>query len=402
MSVSSVSMWKNRSFVVLLFTTAAVLFGGQVNMFLLPLLLYELTQSSVAMAAMRAMEMLPLLLLGMWVGVIVDRVHKQRFQQLSILIQMLLLIVLFVLLKLGIAYVWTFLLTGFLLSLWNYCFENLRVSMMRLVLPKEALTSANASFTFLSTFITILGPLLGSLLLILASMTNGLLFSIAMFFLALVLSYSLPMKNNDPPVKPQSILLDLKEGWQHLKGNRTLWHMTLFYMVMNGTCGLFSSVLIFHLKDTLILTNTQVGILLMIMGIGGLAGSLLVGKLRKVLGVGKLFGLSIFGTAAGIFAMTGSTPSLVAEGPALFVYGMSTTMMAIVIWSYRQESTPKALIGRITGITGTFFRMISPIFMFSAGFLADWTNTTVCFLAAGVLSGGVVLVYLMHPLRKVV
>ncbi|UFJ40761.1 MFS transporter [Brevibacillus humidisoli] len=403
MNVSNIALWKNSSFFALFIMTAMVLFGGTVNTFLLPLLLYELTRSSIAMAAMRAMEMLPLLLAGLWVGVMVDRVNKRHLQRLSLWSQILLLLILFISIKLGKASPSMFVMIVFFLSLWNYCFENLRVSMMRIILPKEELTAANASFSFLSTSITILGPIIGSLILFLATMPDGLLFSIAMFGLALILSHALPIPDKGaPPAPSQSVWLDLKQGWRNLRSNVILWHMTLFYMVMNGTCGLFSSVLIFHLKDTLQLSHTDVAVLLSIMGAGGLAGSLAVGKWRRELGTGKLFGLSILGTTLVFFAMACPASSLVLEAVSLFGYGLSTTVMSILIWSFRQESTPKELIGRITGMTGTFFRMLSPFFMFAAGFLADWAHSTTCFLTAGVVSGGCWLAYLLQPLRKAV
>jgi hypothetical protein len=50
----------------------------------MPLILYELTQSAAAMTAMRAVELLPNLLLAMFIGVWVDRIDRGLWARLAI------------------------------------------------------------------------------------------------------------------------------------------------------------------------------------------------------------------------------------------------------------------------------------------------------------------------------
>ena len=47
--ISDSSIWKNRNFVILIFTGFLLSFGGRVYELALPLIIYELTESSVAM-----------------------------------------------------------------------------------------------------------------------------------------------------------------------------------------------------------------------------------------------------------------------------------------------------------------------------------------------------------------
>lgn len=69
-----ISIWRSRPFVILFSSAFFVAFGGQIYNLALPLLVYELTQSSQMMGWMRAVEFLPNLLLALFIGVWVDRV----------------------------------------------------------------------------------------------------------------------------------------------------------------------------------------------------------------------------------------------------------------------------------------------------------------------------------------
>ena len=76
---SASSIWQHKNFVILLSTGFLLSFGSRVYELALPLIIYELTQSSVAMGTMRAIQFLPILLFGMAIGVFVDRADKKRW-----------------------------------------------------------------------------------------------------------------------------------------------------------------------------------------------------------------------------------------------------------------------------------------------------------------------------------
>ncbi len=65
----SPSIWKSSSFIVLFSTAFFVAFGSKIYDRALPLLVYELTESSEMMGWMRAVEFLPNLLLALFIGV---------------------------------------------------------------------------------------------------------------------------------------------------------------------------------------------------------------------------------------------------------------------------------------------------------------------------------------------
>ncbi|WP_289141645.1 hypothetical protein [uncultured Brevibacillus sp.] len=66
------SIWRNRPFLILFFTSAFLACGAKVYELALPLILYDMTQSPVTMTTMKSIEFLPNLLLAMFIGVLVD------------------------------------------------------------------------------------------------------------------------------------------------------------------------------------------------------------------------------------------------------------------------------------------------------------------------------------------
>lgn len=72
-----ISIWRSPAFMILLGAGAVMALGNKIYELALPLILYDLTKSSVVMSTMRGIEYLPNLLLAMFIGVLVDRVHKK-------------------------------------------------------------------------------------------------------------------------------------------------------------------------------------------------------------------------------------------------------------------------------------------------------------------------------------
>jgi hypothetical protein len=85
---------------------------------------------------------------------------------------------------------------------------------------------------------------------------------------------------------------------------------------------------------------------------------------------------------------------------SLFISGMFGLIQSVCIWTFRQESTPAHLIGRVSGITGSMFKLGMPFAIFGSGFVAESLSPSVVFLCAAVLYAGILAVYRFLPLRR--
>ncbi|MFD1737096.1 MFS transporter [Bacillus salitolerans] len=375
------SIWKNVNFIILLLSGSIMTFGSKIYELALPLILYQFTHSAVTMSTMRGIEFLPNLFLAMFIGVFVDRADKKRWTLWSIFLQIILLIILYLSVQYGKPSPILFYICGFLLMTFNYAFINARMSIVKQALPTSMLTSANASFNFVHTFIGIMGPALTGLILMLSSLYTGLLITVIAFSISFFILLLLKTEAEQSVQKKEGFWRELKEGWIELYRNKALWLITLAVIFINSTAGMVDTTVIFFAKDVLDLSNAELGLVLSSAGLGGLIGSFFIGKVRNYFGTGAIVTITtlLIGFSYFILFMASSS-FILAIG--LFFNGLLSTICSVSIWTYRQESTPHHLIGRISGITGSVFKLSMPFAIFSAGWISELINPSHVFMLA--------------------
>ncbi|MGZ0049328.1 MFS transporter [Brevibacillus gelatini] len=391
--VKTESIWKNRNFLLLFFAGMIINLGSRIYELALPLIIYEFTKSSVVMGTMRAVEFLPNLLLGMFIGVWVDRVNRKKFMQISILVQIIVLVLLFALIESGFRHEFLFYTSGFILMASIYGYNNARGSIVKTTIPKDLLISANAKFTFMVTLITLMGPALSGFILMMTELQYGLLITGGALFVGLWIStfiqsdeLTLSTKKNN------SVWKDLREGWIALRQNQILWKITILVIFTNAAESMFSAMLIFYAKDTLRLAQSEVGLVLSCVGLGGLLGSYAIEHLRKRFTTGKILGMSIFLIGCAYFMMFfASNPFIM--GSSVFLEGLFGTIFVITIMTVRQETTEAHIIGRIAGITGSLFKLGMPIAIYSSGWISMYIGTSYVFLTSAFLQLIIFMIY---------
>ncbi|MEY3667650.1 MAG: hypothetical protein RL572_1190 [Pseudomonadota bacterium] len=385
---SPASIWKNRNFMILLTTGFLLSFGARVYELALPLIIYELTQSSVAMGSMRALQFLPILLFGLFIGVFVDRADKKRWMLWSVALQMLLLFGLFLYAQLGPPSHRVFYAAGFTLMMLSYGYINARISSVKWALPTALMTSANAKFTFIQTLMQVMGPAISGAILFLSSLYYGLLITAFTYLCALLVLPRLQLHETPSAPRQPRFWQELREGWQELRANRPLWVLTWFVSFFNATAISFELMIIFYVKDELLWSTARVGIVLSCAGIGGLTGSLAAERLRAALGLGTCLALSLVVLTL-TYSLTGVSSAAWTVGLAMFCCGFMTTLQNICIWAYRHETTAAPLMGRVSGMTGSIFKIGVPLALFGSGLLADVAGARAVFVLCGVVQMGV-------------
>jgi predicted MFS family arabinose efflux permease len=134
-------------------------------------------------------------------------------------------------------------------------------------------------------------------------------------------------------------------------------------------------------------------------GFGGLLGSLAVSRIRNRWGLGRGLAMTIIALAP-VYAITALCRSPWAVGLALFGFGFITTVESILIWSFRHESTPAPLIGRVSGITGSIFKLGMPFAIFGAGWVAEASGAGIVFVMCGVGQAFVFLAFFQSRVMK--
>lgn len=367
------TLWKNKNFLYLWIAFAIGTIGLQMYMVAIPLLIYDMTKSALTMSTMRAIEFLPSVVIGMLVGVLVDRADRKNVMNLMTFIQLCAVGGLLFLLHHEQLVVWHLFLLGFILSAAGYAFSNAQETIIPLIVAKEQLTAANAKISFIYTLLGLIGPGIAGMLI--AAYSYKISFSI--YFVCLFLLLFLVRMIRLRPVEKKaekgrsSILEDLKEGLATLIGNKILLIPTIVITLINFFASLLLGVLIFFVADQLGANEKQIGFMLSMSAVGGLVGSLLIPHLRKRFARGKIFIACLLFDIVSLMIMIFASSWWMA-GIALFIRLIGVTMLNVVSFTIRQEFTPNHLLGRVSGTASTFMKLSLPLGMFLSGLWAEW------------------------------
>lgn len=376
------SIWRNRPFQILFSSTLFVAFAAQIYNLALPLLVYELTQSSEMMGWMRAVEFLPNLLLALFIGVWVDRVDKKRWSQVMLIGQVLMVALSYFAVESLANPLWVLFPAAFVMMACNYGYHNARMSMMKSALDHSVQNTAVARMSALNSFMETVGPVLSGALMLLSAIHNVF---IGVGILLLIAYWQLEKLSLKPALMPkqQSVMAAITEGWRILRAEQNMWLITLAVMVINTTGAVFWIQAIYFAKSELAMSTIEVSYLIAASGIGGLIGSFSADKLRQKIGLGWLLILSISLESVG-FVLPLIAPSLVSLALSFMWISAIGLYSSICIWSYRQEAFDEHCLGRVTGLTGSMFKLLMPVGLASSGYLASAIGVqalfTLCFV----------------------
>ncbi|HEY4552247.1 MAG TPA: MFS transporter [Bacillaceae bacterium] len=393
-------LWTNKNFLLLWGGTTISSFGMQMYIIAIPLLIYDLSQSALAMSAMRAFEFFPNIFIGIIAGVFVDRINRKRIMHWMSLIQVLSMCGIIVLLFSSQLMLWHLYLLGFILSSAGYTFGNAHHSVIPQIVTKDELTSANAKLSFVSTLIQMIGPgLAGALLLTVSySFTLGIyLFCLFVLFLC-VQFFKLP-KEDKIEKKDHSFWKDMKEGIDELLQNKILLTPTITVLFVNFASSLVIGVLVFYVKDKLGSTSAQIGLMYTISAAGGLLAATVVSQIRKRYGRGMIYTCCLLIDFVGMGCLL-FAPTWWAIGVALAIRTFSTTVSNIVYFTIRQEFTPNHLLGRVAGTSSMLMKLTVPFGLFIAGMWAEWLPIRMLFAVSAIIFLLLFIRLWFHSFRK--
>ncbi|MDK9736421.1 MFS transporter [Vibrio sp. D404a] len=377
------SIWKNRTFITLFSSALFVSFASQIYTLALPLLVYELTQSSEWMGWMRAVEFLPNLLLALFIGVWVDRSDKKQWSLMMLLGQAITVLVSYLAVEYLAQPLWLLFPCAFLMMAFNYGYHNARMTIQKSALPHDSQNVATARMSSLGSFMETVGPVMSGAIMLLATIHNVFIGVAALMLLAFW-----QLRKLDITTKPnrhkQSTFGALKEGWQALRQAQQMWLITLAVMVINTTGAVFWIQAIYYAKADLELNSVGVSYLIVASGVGGLIGAFSADKLRRKWGLGWLLIISIGLESLG-FLIPLIAPHQVALIAGFFWVSAVGLYSSICIWSYRQETFDENVLGRVTGITGSLFKLLMPIGLAGSGYLTTLIGIKWVFIGCFVL-----------------
>ena len=333
-------------------------------------LVYSMTQSSLMLGAVHFAMLIPVLLFGLFSGVLADLVSRRMLLLFSQTGAMVLSLILAALALSGLVQLWHIIVIAFLFGITQSIDMPVRQSFLSDMVPKEQLSNAvglNSGVFNLSRF---LGPAIAGVLLL--QWEPGRLFLLNGFSYLLLLyvlwSMEIPPRQRAERGRAAEAL---KQGvhyvWHHTVIRSALFHVGVISMMGTALIVLmpvFADRQYGGGSDTL-------GQLLSAAGAGSLIGAInLARKKGNALLAPSIGRAGVVGAIAlALFAWNEQLyPSMV----ILLVAGFSVTTVVATTNSYIQAQVDDQIRGRVMSLFSMIFVGMAPFGSFTAGAVAEW------------------------------
>jgi len=366
----------------------------------LPVFVRDRTGSAGSLGLLAAVETAAVLLLGLWAGVLLDRVRLRR----AVVIADLARAAAFGLLALAVAFeveaTWMAFAVAFVVGSMGTIFDSGLQSQMPIVLDDKDLPGANGGVEFARNLAMTLGFVAGGLVISLGGGIGGAFaFDAATYLVSVVAVLALKDLHPRPKAPVEPIRRALTSGLSHLWSTRPLRWATGAALLTNLAFAPLAAVLTLYAEiDLGIEAEQPLGVFFAVFSAMAALGALSASRLMSMVGVGRsvIVGGLLFGV--------GAAGAGVAEGWwAVLPFGVGTGGVAInqaAFVTLRQRLTPPDRLGRVISASRTISWMGIPIGATLGGVLGEAIGLRGLFIGAGAVIVGVSIVMGAGPLGR--
>jgi DHA3 family macrolide efflux protein-like MFS transporter len=387
-SIQENKPWKTTFFTIWSGQALSIL-GSQLVQFALIWHLTIKTGSATVLATASLVGMLPNVVLGPFIGTLVDRWNRRWTMLLADSIEALATIALAVLFALDIVEVWHIYAVLFIRSLAGAFHANAMNASTSLMVPVEHLTRIQGLNQLLEGGLNVVAAPFGALLLEMLPMQGILSIDvITALFAILPLSFiHIPQpERNSVDTENTTIWTDFKAGLHYMLGWSGLLIIGLMMVGINFTIIPAFSLLPLMIKDYFGGGAIQLSWVESAMGAGMIVGGVLLGIWggfsRKILT--SLVGLMGMGAGTLILALAPSSSIFLAVGGALLV-GFMTPITMGPFFAVIQSTVAPDMQARVFSLLTSVGTGIVPLGLMIAGPVADRVGIQAWFLLGGTL-----------------
>ncbi|MEV0287728.1 MFS transporter [Kribbella sp. NPDC050820] len=351
------SLWAEADFRKLWIGQSASLFAAYASQVTLPLVaVVSLGASAAQLGGLRAAQQVPILLVSLFVGVLVDRWRARRMMVYADLGRAVLLGLVPIAWTLGLPFLYV---VAFVIGVFSVCFDvACQASFTRLV-RQDQLAQGNSILEGSKSAAQISGPAIGGALVSLLTAPLAVLGSAVGFLVSVVSIWRLP---DARPVAPSG---GIRDGLWLVVRDSSLRAIAMATCVYQFFFTAMMTVYILFLSRSLELPGAAMGLVLAAFGPGALAGSLLSSRMPRWFGYGRVVvfaalisDLVMLSTAA----LHGSTTVTVAALVTInFLYGVFSQTVDVAIMAIRQAVTPDTVQGRVVATIAFLGMGLTPV-----------------------------------------
>lgn len=401
------SIWRNGDFVRVWAAASVSFFGSFITRTALPFAaILVLAAGAAEIAALRALELVAGLVIGLVAGAWIDRLRRRPIMIGADLGRAVLLGSIPVSAALGILSLTQLLIVATVAAMLTTFFEIADRAYLPTIVPKRDLLPANSAISASTSVSEFTGFSVGGFLIQLLSAPIAIAIDAASFVVsALVLA---TIRRTEPPPPPASerepVLREIREGLRVVANTPIVFALAVAHGSTHLLWGVFSTVyLLFAVRD-LGLGPALIGIIAGLGGAASFVGAAIAPRVNRRLGPGSTILVGLIGFTIGN-ALIPLAPSGAVALAAAFLIGQqvigdsSGTVADIVETSLTQSIIEGRVLGRVNATVGTVTSLLQLAGTVLGGLIAEAVGLRAA-MAFGVFGGlaGVVFVW-FSPVR---
>ncbi|WP_208758905.1 MFS transporter [Microbispora triticiradicis] len=408
-------LWRDRNFMVFWGSQTLSVAGDSFALIAVPLLVLHVTGSVARMGLLTGLASAASVAAGVFAGILADRLDRRRLLIWCDLARMALYGIVPVAWAFG-PKIWLLYVVLPAAEAIGMVFQVTYVTVVRNLVEPSRITEANGRLGATSAAAGIGGPLLAGVVAGWAGPTAAIAVNAASFGISALGILLIRFGRRPSPSSPEASgageagedreRQEARGHWRELlAGARFLWRQPVlraltvllsFFIFL--TLGL-TDVLIYHLKHDLGRPDGAVGAVLAVAALGTVAGSLLVGPVRRRLGFGASW-IGAIAVAGLAIVGLGASGGVVGAAVAAAVYLGCVSVAGIASMSLRQQVTPDHLLGRVTSAFWTIHFSLGPAGAAVLTWGAQRHGVAVVCLLAGAACLLIALAAFFTPIRQ--
>ena len=362
--------------------------------------IYDLMHTPLALAWVGLAEFVPMFLLTLPAGAVVDHTDQRRVLSLAFFVQGLSAALLMILSVLGVHRAGAFYAVIAVFGIARGFYGPAAQSLLAFLVPQERLAKSIALSGSAYQAAVIAGPALGGFLYALGpGLTYGT--CLTAFCLAGLATATYGGRRNRPQEAQLSPLARVREGLAFVFARKVVLgaiSLDLFAVLLGGA----TALLPVFARDILHTGPVGLGVLRSASALGATATALVLARSPLVNDTGRrmFIAVAVFGFATIVF---GLSRSLYLSLAALAIMGAADQVSVFVRSSLIQLATPDAMRGRVSAVNMLFVGASNELGEFESGVTATWFGTVPAVVLGGLGTLLVVILWmrLFPALRRV-
>lgn len=390
---------RNRDFALLWSGQSVSLLGDGVFTVALALAALRLSKGPYVLSVVLAARLLPTVALLVVSGAVTDRVARRTILLASDLTRGLAVAAIAALTAVNALQVWQLVAMSVAFGAADAFFMPAATAIVPDLVGPELLTQAAALES--STWVisqNLIGPALGGVLVA----TLGLAASFgldAVSFAASATCLALMSPSRPAARSGHSVLVDIRLGMRYVFSQRWLWATLVAAAVASFAAFAPAGVLLPLLVERVLHGGpADLGLVLAAGGLGGLTGTLIVGRFGAPrLRITAMW--ACWGVSSILFALIGLSSALWVVA-ALSALGWAFLMYASTLWNpLIQSLVPSDMLGRASAVDWLFSLSLSPLGVLAAGLATAAVGVRTTFVIGGVVAASMALVVFVPGVR---